>query len=91
MWGCYDGTHWQKISPVYDENWNVKLCGEQFIDLFYNKFWTRESGKTNNNGQYNLRGFYGDYEITASKDGKTKTVLASLRKGNNNTVEIVLD
>ncbi|MBE7052922.1 MAG: hypothetical protein E7391_01425 [Ruminococcaceae bacterium] len=91
MWGCYDGTHWQKISPVYDENWNIKPSGEQFIDLFYNKFWTRENGKTNSDGQYSLRGFYGDYEITASKGGKTKTVNAICRKGNDNTVTIILD
>ncbi|MBE7052676.1 MAG: hypothetical protein E7391_00170 [Ruminococcaceae bacterium] len=91
MWGFYDGAHWLKNAPIYDRNWNLKLSGEQFIDLFYNKFWTRESGKTNTEGKYNLRGFYGDYEITVTKDGKTKTVNVPCRKGNDNTITIVLD
>ena len=55
------------------------------------EFFGMRSGKTNAEGKYNLRGFYGDYEITAEKDGKTKTVSVPCRKGNDNTITIVLD
>ena len=74
----------------FDKEWNLKLSGEQYIDLVYNKWWTKESGKTNSKGTYSVKGYYGDYLITASKDGKTATADVKCYKGNDNTIEIIL-
>ena len=76
---------------LFDKNWNRKMAADQFEDLVYNKWWTKETGKTNANCEFDVRGFYGDYDITVSANGKTKTVNASCYKGNDNTIIITLD
>ena len=54
-----------------------------------NKF--KGGGVTDANGEYATRGYYGDYDITVSAHGKTKTVSAPCYKGNNNTIVITLE
>ena len=90
MWGFWDGSHWLDNAPMFDINWNLKKTGEQYIDLVYNKWCTQENGKTDADGVYTTKGYYGDYLITASKDGITKTVDTKCYKGNDNTVVITL-
>ncbi|MBE7053621.1 MAG: hypothetical protein E7391_05025 [Ruminococcaceae bacterium] len=90
-WGFWDGSHWFNNAPLFDMNWELKPCGEQYIDIIYNKFWTRDSGNTAN-GEYNLRAFHGLYNITATTaDGKTKTIKTEVKKGADNTFVITLD
>jgi len=90
MWGFWDGQQWRSNGPLFDRDWNLKLSGEQYLDLVYNKWWTQEDGKTASDGTYATKGYYGDYLITASKDGKTQTVDVKCYKGKDNTIEIVL-
>ena len=92
MWGFWDGSHWAKNAILFDEDWNLKKSGEQFMDLVYNKWWTQETGETGADGTYTVDGYYGDYLITAEADGKTATVDVTCYKGegNGNTVEIIL-
>ena len=89
MWGFKGGTGDRYV--LYDKDWNAKPALTSWQDLIYNKWWTNESGTTNANGEFALRGFYGDYDITASANGKTKTVSASCHKGSDNTIVITLD
>ena len=90
-WGFYDGSHWFNNAPLFDKDWNLKPSGEQFEDLVYNKFMTRESGTSDANGEYSLRAFYGLYNVTASANGKTKTVKTEIKKGADNTIVVTLD
>ncbi len=46
---------------------------------------------TDANGKATIRGFYGDYNVTVTANGVTKTAMAAFHKGYNNTLEIVLD
>jgi len=91
MWGFWDGIHWLGNAPVYKKDWTLKKSGEQFIDLVYNKWWTNESGTTDENGEFNVRGYYGDYDITVTLNGTSKTVSVPCYKGNDNTIYITLD
>ena len=91
MWGFWSGSHWESNAPVFNADWSLKESGKQYIDLVYNKWRTRESGITETGGTYNFRGFYGDYDITVSHNGKTKTVQASFNKGGNNSVTVTLE
>ena len=62
------------------------------MDLVYNKWWTKDAkAVTDAQGKATVRGFYGDYDITVSANGKSKTVSAPLYKANNNVIEIVLN
>ena len=90
-WGFNDKSHWLRNAPIYNPDWTLKPSGEQFVDLVYNKWWTEEKRKTNDEGTYSVRGYYGDYDITVSANGKTKTVSVPCRKGNDNTIVITLD
>lgn len=64
MWGFWDGAHWHGNAPMFYEDWTLKPAGATFIDLVYNEWWTEESGATNANGIFTLRGYKGAYKIT---------------------------
>ena len=87
MWGFRGADKY----ILYDKDYNPRPSLAVWQDLIYNKWWTDESGVTDNNGAFNVRGYYGDYDVTASANGKSKTVTAKFYKANNNTIEIVLD
>ncbi|MDR2480116.1 MAG: endo-1,4-beta-xylanase [Treponema sp.] len=91
MWGFFSGTHWLDNAPVFDANFGLKESGKQYIDLVYNKWWTRENGTTGTDGAYRLRGYYGDYDITVISGGTTKTVEARCYRNQDNTITVVLD
>ncbi len=86
MWGFRGADKY----ILYDKDYNPRPSLAIWQDLIYNKWWTDESGVTDNNGAFNVRGYYGDYDVTASANGKSKTVTAKFYKANNNTIEIVL-
>ena len=75
----------------YDENGNAKPAMEVWQDLIYNKWWTNESGKTGADGAFSARGFYGDYDVSVTANGKTKKVSVPLYKNGDNTVTVTLD
>ncbi len=75
----------------YDENGNAKPAMEVWQDLIYNKWWTNESGKTGADGVFSARGFYGDYDVSVTANGKTKKVSVPLYKNGDNTVTVTLD
>ena len=89
MWGHAGGSDNSK--PLYDKDYNPRKALEVYQDLVYNKWWTRESGNTSQDGTYSVKAYYGDYDITVSANGKTKTVNASCHKGDDNTVVVTLD
>ncbi|MCB0565694.1 MAG: endo-1,4-beta-xylanase [Phaeodactylibacter sp.] len=64
MWGFWDGAHWHGNAPMFYQNWTLKPAGEAFIDLVFNEWWTEESGQTDANGEFRMRGFKGAYKIT---------------------------
>ncbi len=98
MTGIYMWGHWTNATskyhmnaPLYDEEWNLKKGGQAYQDLVYNKWWTNEEGTTNANGEFGLRGFYGDYDVTVEANGKAKTVMVAFHKGYDNILEITMD
>lgn len=66
-WGFWEGAHWIPSAAYYNRDWTIRPNGQAYRDLVYGKWWTNENGTTDSQGQYSLRGFYGDYEIDASK------------------------
>ncbi len=88
----------EKTSPVppavcYDANFNLKLAGKVWADLFYNKWWTKdEVTVTDAEGKGQIRGYYGDYDLTVSVNGKVvKTLMAAYHRGYENELTITLD
>ena len=93
MWGFWDGVNFaSKSAPIYDTNWNLKNGGKVFADLVYNKWWTRDAkANTDKDGRAVINGFYGDYDVTVSSNGVTKTEMVAFHKGYDNVIEITLD
>ena len=87
MWG-FRG---QDKYILYDNDYNPRPSLAVWQDLIYNKWWTQEAGTTDANGTFTTRGYYGDYDITVTANGKTKTVSTPCYKGNDNTIVITLD
>ncbi|GJM30983.1 MAG: hypothetical protein DHS20C17_36180 [Cyclobacteriaceae bacterium] len=64
MWGFWDGAHWHDNAPLFYQDWTIKPAGEAFIDLVFDEWWTEDSGQTDANGAFDVRGFKGTYKIT---------------------------
>ena len=58
-------------------------------ELFGSVWHTEETLVTNEYGIAEVRGFYGDYELTAAADGKTHTYNASLTENKENNIRII--
>jgi GH35 family endo-1,4-beta-xylanase len=89
-WGFWEGRHWKPDAAYFRKDWSIKPAGKAWIDLVFNKWWTRASGQTGAQGAYTTRGFLGDYEITATRGGKSKTVPFTLTKSSPR-VNVVID
>jgi hypothetical protein len=74
MWGFWDGAHWKNSAPLYRRNWTLKPAGEAFRELVQKTWRTDVSGKTDADGRFGTRGFYGEYEIYVSFSGRQKTI-----------------
>ncbi len=80
QWGFWAGDNGMPQAALFRHDWSIRPNGKAYLDLVFNKWWTQAQGSTNRAGKYLTRGFLGDYEITASKGARVRTVKASLAK-----------
>jgi GH35 family endo-1,4-beta-xylanase len=88
-WGIRGGD--ENSYVAYREDWTPRASYDQMIDLIYNKWWTDEEGRTDKDGTFDFRGYYGAYDITVIANGVKKTVSVDLFKGGENTVTVVME
>jgi len=79
-WGFWEGSHWRPNGAYYREDWSVKPAGRVWHELVMKKWWTNVTLETAADGTTRTRGFLGDYDITVSCKGVSKTVPAKLTK-----------
>ena len=92
LWGFCDVWSGGNSVSIYDSYWHKKPGYDQYVDLVYNKWWTKNAtANTNCSGRCRINGFYGDYDIKVSYNGKSKTVSAKFYKDDNSEVVIMLD
>ncbi len=58
--------------------------------LFSEKWHTEESGVTNSNGKFDFNGFFGDYDVEITHDGKTVEKKIKLSQSKNNLIKIMI-
>ena len=88
-WGFWEKRHWIPAAAYYRADWTLRPAGEVWQNLVRKTWWTDTTAKTGDQGAISLRGYIGDYEITARTHGLTKTVPAKLTKdGAKITVEL---
>lgn len=65
MWGFWEGRHWKPVAAPYRRDWSKKPAAQAWEDLIFKQWWTDATIKTGADGRATIRGFQGDYEITA--------------------------
>ncbi len=58
------------MTALFDSSWEIKPNGQAWIDLVTKDWWTNASGISANGGSYKVRGFMGDYAVTATLNGE---------------------
>jgi len=81
---------WGAIGGILKQNNDLTPMGEIFAYLVYHKWWTNVKGKTAGDGTFTTRGYYGEYAITVTANGKTKTVPVQLFTGGQTRFDIVM-
>ncbi|HEY1685934.1 MAG TPA: endo-1,4-beta-xylanase [Tepidisphaeraceae bacterium] len=78
LWGFWEtaARYWRPKAAMYTADWTLKPEGVVFQDLVHKQWNTDVTAKTDANGQVKIRGFYGEYEVTAGK----KIVRATLSR-----------
>ncbi len=91
MWGFADGLATAPHSILYDDKWQLKPAGKVYQDLVYNKWWTRDAKATTNaEGKATINGFYGDYDVEVTANGKTVKTMVAFHKGYDNVLEVTV-
>ena len=74
QWGFWEKVHWIPRAALIRTDWTLKPNGEAFEQLVFGRWWTDVTGKTAADGTLTVRGFLGNYEVSAN--GRTvKTTL----------------
>ncbi len=78
VWGFWEGSHWRPNAAMYRKDWSERPIAGVWKDLILKQWWTEQKAETNAAGSAEVRGFLGDYEITASAATRTGTAKAVL-------------
>lgn len=80
-------------APYYKGLMEPNHAWYQLTDLFYNKWWTRDAHTTTDaDGKGQVRGFYGDYDVTVTVDGQeVAATMAAFHKGYENELTITIE
>ena len=83
QWGFWEGSHWRakEGAALFRRDWTPRPAATVYEHLVLKQWWTRAQGKTGATGAYETRGFLGDYAITVTAGGKTRTIQTKLSKG----------
>ena len=79
VWGFWEKRHWIPPAAFYRADWSLRPAGEIWKQLTRKTWWTEVTAKTDAAGKVKVRGFFGDYEVTASAKGKTSTSRAEIK------------
>lgn len=91
IWGHYDPNHWRADSNFYDKDYVAKYGHEVWQKLVLDEWWTRESGTTDSEGNFSVRGHRGDYDITVEYNGEKESIPFTLVQSDNDIVDNRID
>jgi endo-1,4-beta-xylanase len=88
MWGFWDGAHWLGNAPLFYPDWTPKPTLGKFNDLVFNQWWTDSTMTTDANGLVMIRGFKGDYQVTATLNGNNVVANLALHDNLNTSIQL---
>jgi hypothetical protein len=68
MWGFWEDQHWREDCYIVNSDWTLNEAGLRYEELL-DEWTTNDSTVTDSNGNADLRGFYGTYEVTIAPFG----------------------
>lgn len=72
IWGFWEKRHWKPTAALFKNDWSERPAVKVWRDLVKTKWWTNTDLLTDAAGQSAADGFFGWYDITVEKDGKSK-------------------
>lgn len=81
LWGFWEGRHWRPDAALYTRDWKLRPHGKAWIDLVHGQWKTDEKIRTDREGRASIRGFCGEYEVTAVAGGRSATIRIDLPSG----------
>jgi len=78
FWAIWEGEARKNPGALFRADGSTKPNGQMVSDLLRKQWSTDLNGKTDAEGKFNARGFFGNYELTATQAGKSKMVSANL-------------
>ncbi|HEX9832108.1 MAG TPA: endo-1,4-beta-xylanase, partial [Mycobacterium sp.] len=69
MWGFWEGSFHMPEAALYRNDWSEKPALTAYQDLVFNDWWTDTEGNSDESGEYLIRAFKGEYEITVVHNG----------------------
>lgn len=89
-WGFWDSQHWKNHAPFYKADWTPRDTVAVWKHYTQGEWETHESGKTDENGEYNIRGHRGEYTVTVKYANKTEKVRLRVTEDGENTVWVTV-
>lgn len=86
LWGFWQKRHWRPEAGIFAEDWSPTPAAKVWIDLTQKQWSTDLTAVADERGETTVRGFYGEYEVTATSAGKTKAVPARIVPGGSRLV-----
>jgi len=86
QWGFWEGQHWLPQAALYRRDWSEKPALKAYRELVFGKWWTQAVGKSDARGQFNVRGFQGDYVIEVTVGKRTTRVPCTLGKAGRTVI-----
>ncbi len=73
---------WMPQAAFLRRDGSLRPAGQAYMDLVLGQWWTSEDGVTGADGTLSIRGYLGDYRVTAEIGGKrAETSVALPRAG----------
>ncbi|MGN6726941.1 MAG: endo-1,4-beta-xylanase, partial [Tepidisphaeraceae bacterium] len=71
QWGFWEGSHWIPSTAMFRQDWSVRPHGQVFLDWVHGMWKTDVALQSDENGDVQFRGFFGDYMLQALVGGDT--------------------
>jgi GH35 family endo-1,4-beta-xylanase len=70
LWGFWEGAHWRPRGALFDRDWRAKPAAQAYRRLLFSEWHTEERGRSDGEGRFQVRAFYGRYRVTLEREGE---------------------
>jgi endo-1,4-beta-xylanase len=73
MWGFWEKNHWKPKAALLRADFSKKPSAETYERLVFSNWWTRAEGRTEADGTFECRAFFGDLNVSVKTDAGSET------------------